>query len=136
VDIQAVREGLASNVIAALPELTCYGFVPDSVSEPCFMAGEVDVDYDLTFGGMDQLTVTCRLLVSRADDAASQELLNGYLSRGDSGVKAAIQADCTLGGACDDLRVVRVQGYRFYQHENATYLGAEFVVQVIGDPEE
>jgi hypothetical protein len=136
VDIQAVRTGLANNVRTAIPELTCYGFVPDSVSEPCFMAGEVDVEYDLSFGGMDQLMVTCRVLVSRTDDAESQQLLNGYLSRGASSIKAALEADSTLSGACDDLRVVRVQGYRFYEHTNATYLGAEIVVQVIGDPEE
>jgi hypothetical protein len=133
-DIQAVRTGLAANV-NTIPGLTCYGFVPDSVSEPCFMVGEVDITYDLTFRGMDELIVTCRLLVSRADDAASQKALNAYLGRGAKSVKRAIEDEETLGGACDDVRVQRVQGYRFYQHGSNTYVGAEFIVQVIGDPE-
>ncbi|WIM97702.1 hypothetical protein ACTOB_001250 [Actinoplanes oblitus] len=139
-DLTAVREGLADVVRAALPELTCYGDVPDSISEPAFLAGEVDITYDTTFGDDDEITATCRVLVSRSDDKAGQKLLNAYLSRGPKSIKRAIEGTPgeaqTLGGACDDLHVQRIRGYRYYPHGDATYLGAEFVVKVIGGSEE
>ncbi|MET9301782.1 hypothetical protein ABZX66_20910 [Micromonospora aurantiaca] len=134
-NISAVRAGIATNA-NAIQGLNCYGYVPDSISEPAFYAAEVDVNYDTSYGSLDELMVTCRVLVGRADDAASQALLDDYLSRGDRSLKAAIEADCTLGGACDDLRVQRVQGYRYYEHQNSKFIGAELVVQVIGTPEE
>jgi hypothetical protein len=133
-DVEAVRQGLAANA-DTVAGLNCVGYVPDSISEPMFFPAEVDVTYDGTFRGMDELTITCRVLVGRADDHASQQLLNGYLSRGAQSIKLAIEAEPTLGGACDDLRVQRVQGYRYYQHAGTTYVGAELIVQVIGDPE-
>lgn len=134
-NISAVRAGLAANA-DTIVGLNCYGYVPDSISEPAFFAGEVDVNYDQSYGALDELIVTCRVLVGRADDEASQRLLDTYLGRGEHSLKLAIEADCTLGGACDDLRVQRVQGYRYYQHQSSTYVGAELVVQVIGSPEE
>ncbi|MFI6270732.1 hypothetical protein [Micromonospora zamorensis] len=134
-NITAVRSGIAANA-NTIDGLNCYGYVPDSISEPAFYAAEVDVTYDTSYGGDDELTVTCRVLVGRADDEASQRLLDAYLSRGAHSIKLAIEAEPTLGGACDDLRVQRVQGYRYYQHQNSTYVGAELVVQVIGSPEE
>ena len=137
-DIEAVRQGLAA-AAATVESLNCYGYVPNSISEPAFFPAEVDIDYDQSYGGMDALTITCRILVGRSDDKASQALLNGYLSRGEQSVKRAIEGTeptQTLGGACSDLQVKRVQGYRYYQHNGSTYVGAELVVFVIGDPEE
>lgn len=134
-NISAVRSGIAANA-NTIDGLNCYGYVPDSVSEPAFYAAEVDVTYDLTYGGVDELSVTCRVLVGRSDDEASQQLLDAYLSRGARSLKAAIEADPTLGGVCDDLHVQRVQGYRYYQHQNSTFVGAELVVRVIGSAEE
>ncbi|MFC6017217.1 hypothetical protein ACFP2T_13495 [Plantactinospora solaniradicis] len=139
-DLQAVRQGLADAAATADPGLNCTGYVPDSINEPAFFPAEVDIDYDQTFGGSDTMTITCRLLVSRSDDEAGQKNLNAYLSRGTKSVKAAIEGTPgvaqTLSGACDDVHVMRVQGYRFYQHNGSAYIGAELVVKVIGDPEE
>jgi hypothetical protein len=137
-DIEAVRQGLAT-AASAVSGLNCYGYVPDSISEPAFFPAEVDITFDRAFDrGMDELTITCRVLVGRADDKASQKLLNGYLSgSGSSSLKAALEGTPgvaqTLGGACDDLHVMRVQGYRFYEHAGAEYVGAELVVRVIGE---
>lgn len=132
-DISAVRQGLAVNA-DAITGLTCYGYVPDSISEPAFFVAEVDIDFTGAMArGMDTLMITCRVLVSRAEDWASQALLDGYLSgSGVTSLKAAIESDTTLGGECDDLMVMRTQGYRFYEHSSAQYVGAELVVKVVG----
>jgi hypothetical protein len=132
--ISTVRQGLA-DAADTITGLNCLAYAPDSVPEPCFYVSEVAVEFDAAFGrGMDDIDFTCMVLVSRADDKASQAKLDGYLSgSGASSVKVALEAAPTLGGACDDLHVKRIQGYRWYTHGDAKYLGAEFVVRVIGD---
>lgn len=136
-DVAAVRQGLAT-AADAVAGLECFGYVPDSVPVPCFYAGEVEIDYDEAYQrGMDVIWVVCRVLVSRADDRAGQALLDGYLKgAGPTSVKAAIEGTPgvaqTLGGACSDLRVVRVRGYRLYQVGDDRFYGADLRVQVIG----
>ncbi|MBM7083605.1 hypothetical protein [Micromonospora humidisoli] len=136
-DISRVRAGLgaAAGTVVSDPPLTTFGYVPDAFEAPCFFPAEVDVDFTGAFGrGLDELMVTCRVLVGTADDRASQQLLDGYLSgAGPASLKQALEADSTLGGACDDLMVLRVQGYRYYEHTGTKYVGAELVVKVIGD---
>jgi hypothetical protein len=136
-----IREGLADAVRSAIPSLNCFGYVPDAVPEPCFYAGEVEVDFDRAFGrGMDEIRVTCRLLVSRADDRAGQAALDRYLAgSGPLSVKAALVAargapgEAALGGLCDDLHLMRVQAYRMYQVGEIQFFGAELIVRIIGE---
>lgn len=145
-DITAVRQGIAAAAKAvAMPsgvaKLKSYAYVPDAVSAPCFFVGEVDITYDKTFGrGTDELSFTCRVLVSATNDRASQRLLDGMLSgSGPASLKQTIEVargapgELALGGAADDLRVERVQGYRWYEHAGSEYVGAELVIKVIGD---
>lgn len=140
-NIGAVRAGLADAVRAALPELTCYGYVPFAVEVPCFYTTGPAITYDVTFGGTDDIdNFVCRVLVSKAEDVDGQALLDAYLSRGSKSVKLAIEGTPgvaqTLGGACDDVHVRRAQSYGLFEHAGETYYGAELVVHVIGDPEE
>lgn len=138
-DLEAVCAGLADRA-RTIPGLNATSHVPDSINSPAFFPAEIDIDYDKTFGGSDEVTITCRVLLGRADDKASQARLRRFLSRGARSLKRAIEGDPgvpqTLDGACDDLHVKRVQGYRYYEHNGTKYLGAEHVVFVIGDPEE
>ena len=141
-----VREAIAAAAKAAAllagvkGSLTCTGYTPDGITEPHFFVGEFTVTYDRTFGrGTDEAEYTCRVLVGRADDRAAQELLDALLSSaGPSSLKTAIEAargapgELALGGLADDLHVVRMQGYRWYEHANTEYVGAELVVRVIG----
>lgn len=144
-DVSAVREGIAAAaravvLPAGIGKLTCTGYTPDAVIEPHFFAGEVAVTYDKTFGrGLDELEVTCRVLVGRQDDRACQRTLDAMLSgSGPASLKAAIEAargapgQLALGGAADDLHVMRVQGYRWYEHMGTEYVGAELMVKVLG----
>ncbi|MER5355717.1 hypothetical protein ABT093_36010 [Kitasatospora sp. NPDC002551] len=122
-------------------KLTATGYTPDAVSEPHFFTGEVAVDFDKTMGrGLDELEITCRVLVGRADDRAAQRLLDALLSgAGPASLKRAIEAargapgEHALGGLADDLRVERVQGYRWYEHAGVQYVGAEMIIRVFGD---
>ncbi|GIH69443.1 hypothetical protein [Sphaerimonospora thailandensis] len=140
-DVGAIRQALADAVsAAAIPGLSCFGYVPDSVPVPCFYAGEVEIDFDRAFGrGLDEVRVTCRVLVSRADDKSGQAALDAYLAgSGPGSLKTAIEAARgapgvpALGGLAHDVHVVRVQGYRLYTVGEVEYYGAEITVRVIG----
>lgn len=143
--IAPIRDALADAArTVVLPsnagKLVCTGYMPDSVTVPQFFPADVEIDYDTAYGrGQDDLTITCRILVSRATDRRGQAILDALLSgSGESSVKAALEAargapgEAALGGLADDLQVKRMQGYRLYEHAGIQYLGAEITVRVIG----
>ena len=141
-EIRAAIAEAASAVVmpTGVGSLTCTGYLPDSIHEPHFFVGEYDQEYDRTYAGMDRLEFTCRVLVSHADDLSAQKSLDGLLSRGGaSSLKNAIEAargapgEMALGGLAHDLRVMRIQAYRWYEHAGTKYVGAELLVEVIGD---
>lgn len=144
--IAEIREAIAAAAATVVmpdgvPALTCTGYVPDAVTEPHFFTGEVEVTFDQAMRRkLDTIEVTCRVLVGRGDDRASQQVLDGLLSgAGPGSLKAAIETargapgEYALGGLAHDLHVMRVQGYRWYEHAGFTYVGAELVIKVIGD---
>ncbi len=114
-DISAVRSGLAAAAADAAGStgLTCLSYVPDAIATPMLFPADIEQDFTGAMArGMDTLTVTVRVLVSRADDRAGQELLDSFLSgSGAASLKAAIEGTVgvpqTLDGACDDLMVLR-----------------------------
>lgn len=141
-----VRERIAAAAAAVVMpagagSLTCTGYVPDSVMAPHFFCAEMDITYDKAHNrALDVAEITCRALISRADDKSAQVVLDALLSgSGTSSLKAAIEAargapgQYALGGAAHDLQVMRVQGYRWYEHNGTQYLGAELVIKVIGE---
>ncbi|MFF7521246.1 hypothetical protein [Streptomyces pseudovenezuelae] len=144
--ISAVRDAIADAArVVQLPtgigKLTCLGYVPDSVVVPVFFTAEVDITFDKTMGrGTDELMITCRVLAGRADDRSAQRILDALLSgAGEASLKQAIEAarggpgEYALGGLADDLHLERVQGYRWYEHQGSSYVGAELAIKVIGD---
>ncbi|MEU5094944.1 hypothetical protein [Streptomyces sp. NPDC020996] len=144
--ISAVRDAIAAaarTVVlpAGIGKLVCTGYVPDAVTTPCFFVGEVEVNFDRAMGRrLDELLFTCRVLAGRADDRSSQRIVDALLSgAGPASLKAAFEAargapgEMALGGLADDLHLQRVQGYRWYEHAGASYVGAELVIKVIGD---
>ncbi|HCA86374.1 MAG TPA: hypothetical protein DEQ61_13240 [Streptomyces sp.] len=144
--ISEVREAIADAARAVvLPAgsgtLTCTGYVPDAVTAPHFFVGEYSIDFDKAMRrSLDEVELTCRVLVGRADDKSAQKTLDALLSgAGTASLKAAIEAArgapgaYALGGLADDLHLMRMQGYRWYEHAGTQYVGAELIIKVIGD---
>jgi hypothetical protein len=132
--VSSVKRAIAESA-SAVPGLNTYRFAPPKAQVPCLYVGEVDVDYDQTFGGDAELVVTCYVLTSMSDSEAGQELLDDLLSPdGSLSVKKAIEADPALGGACDDLHIATARGYRMYKVGENDYYGAKLPVRVIGVP--
>ncbi|MEW1719778.1 hypothetical protein [Streptomyces sp. NPDC093109] len=145
-DMSAVRAAIADAaravvLPAGIARLTATGYVPDAVTPPCFFTADYTIDFDKAMGrALDEVELTCQVLVGIADDRAAQRTLDSLLAgSGPSSLKAAIEAargapgDYALGGLAHDLHVMRVQGYRWYEHQGTTYLGAELVVKIIGE---
>lgn len=133
-DVTAVFQGL-SDAADEIEGLRCFPFMPDSITPPTFYVLELEIAFDQTFQrGVDDFNpITCRLLASRATDKYGQKQLEQYMKgSGALSIKAAIEADRTLGGACDSLQVTGVRGMGQYEHAGITYYGADFLVRVIG----
>lgn len=133
-DITAVFEGLAA-AAATVKGLRCHAFMPDAIVPPTFYIVEAEIQYDQAFArGMDDYNpITCRVLSSRATDRGGQQKLQAYMKgAGPLSVKAALEADRTLGGVCDSLHVTGVRGFGQYEHGGTDYVGADWMVRVIG----
>lgn len=132
-DVDAVFDGLRANA-ATLEGLRCYEYVPDSVAVPAFFPVDVVFDYVAALvTGMPQMTVRCQILTTRASDRSGQKLLKEYLSEtGSLSLQTALRSDPTLGGACHDLQLQRINGYRTFEHQGQKFYGAVLEYIVIG----
>lgn len=135
-DLVEVRAALAV-AAAAVPGLNATAHAPASLEAPAFYPGESTIDYDQTFAkGVDDIQLTCYVMTSFADDQDGQSLLDELVGRGPKSIKLALEADRTLGGACSDMCVRRMQAYRTYGSGTDTFYGAQIIVRVVGQAEE
>lgn len=138
-NLTAIRAGLTTNVLTAIDDVTMTGYLMVPAVPPCF---EIDFPpdsfvYDQSYGRTsEELRLIVRGIVALGESDEAQVRLDGWLSDGDENVKAAIQADKTLGGACDDLRVERATGHRRLPipEENTVLLCAEWTVFITTTP--
>ena len=132
-NLSNIRTGLA-NALGNVSGITVKAFVPDSIEPPTAIVGTMDrIEYDSTMArGSDTYVIRVFLYVSRVDAQDSQETLDSFVApSGATSVKAKVEADRTLGGACDSVRVVEANNYGVYTINSIDYLGVEFTIEVI-----
>lgn len=129
-----IRSGLAAR-LATISGLRTYSYIPDQINPPVAVCGPSSVEYDSAFDrGHDTLVWDVVVIVSRADEKAAQDALDGYCdSTSTSSVKAAIEGDRTLGGACIDARVTDLTSYQSLAVGEVQYLAATFRVSIIAN---
>ena len=133
-NIGSVREGLRAR-LATISGLRTFAEIPESIPVPCAIVGiPSEIQFDATLARTnDQATFPVRVMVAKANDRAAQKALDAYLaSTGATSVKTAIEAESTLGGAANTVKVDRVSGIGVYTVSGVDYLGAEFSVRVWG----
>lgn len=124
-----LRDGLASRM-GTISGLRTSSTVPDSPRPPIAVVMPDRVVYDLNARrGADTFLFTIILLVGRADDRAAQDNLDKYIV-GDNSIKAAIEADRTLGGVANTCRVTEMNSYASMIIGETVYLAANFAVEV------
>jgi hypothetical protein len=102
----AVRAGL-STALDTIAGLRTFDNVPDSLSPPAAVVEPVEVTFDEAMQrGLDMYRAYVLVIVGRMSERSASDRLDAYLAgSGASSIKAAIEADKTLGGACDTLQV-------------------------------
>lgn len=101
-----VRTGLGT-ALDTIAGLRVFDYVPDSLSPPAAVVEPLEVDYDESMRrGTDFYRAFILVIVGRMSDRSSQDRLDAYVAgSGVGSVKAALEADRTLGGACSTLQV-------------------------------
>jgi hypothetical protein len=133
-DITAVREALAANLSTLLGTQVSAKMLANP-TPPAAHVFPAETQFDRAFGrGQDFQILTVQVLVGTVMDEAAQDQLDAYLAgSGAQSVKAAVESDKTLGGACFDLRVVSATGYRrITQEGQPEVLVCEWSVEVNG----
>ena len=127
-----VREGLKTN-LKEIDNLRVYEQLPDTMVPPCAVIGQLDFTYDLNNArGLDQANVDVFVIVQRFSERAGVDKLDQYLAgSGSYSIKAAIESDRTLGGACDSLRVTGAEAGT-YQMADVDYLSYRYRVTIYG----
>lgn len=135
--LQQVREGLATN-LSSISGCQVSAYL---LSNPTPPALEVypdpteGIEYHRAMGnGLATYTMAVRGIVAASTDIGGQKNLDEWLEpSGSSSVKAAIEADRTLGGAVKDAYVRDVTGYQEYVKPgtNTAYYAAVWTVVVL-----
>jgi hypothetical protein len=128
-----LREAIAEK-LATIPGLRALPYVPATPAPPMAAVGQWTAEYDTTLArGYDTYRFTVRLFVAPVSDRASQELLDSFCaSSGTNSVKAALEADQTLGGVASTCRVVRIgPAPLVIPAGNQEFIGADIEIEVL-----
>lgn len=128
--ISDLRDGIAAN-LSTISGLRVSATYLDAPRPPVAMVLPDRIDYDLNANrGADTFTFLVSVLVGRADERSAQDKMDSYIV-GPGSVKAAIEADRTLGGRADTCRVTEMRNYGQVSVGETLYLGVEFEVEVV-----
>jgi hypothetical protein len=133
--LKMIREGVAANLMEVFGD--SWQVSPYMLSNPTTPSMHTipdPVEYDGAMQrGMDTWTLIVQAFVGLASDIAAQMLLDELLEpSGPGSLKAAIEAEPTLGGRVDDLHVTRASGYKVFVLEGrAGVLGCDWEVTII-----
>lgn len=132
--ISGLRDGLATN-LATISGLRTLARIPEVVNPPVAVVSPPTIEFDKSMGrGLDSYEFTIVVFVERIDSRSAESLLNGYAApSGATSIKAAIESNRTLGGACSDLRVISMREVGPAIVGDTTYLTATFTVAVFAN---
>lgn len=128
--ITNIRSGLKTN-LGSISGLQVSEYMRSNPTPPVvWVMGPETIEYVPTVS----VLMVVQVFVGAVTDQGAQVKLDGYLAdSGASSIKAAIESDRTLGGACSDCEVVRTSGYKPYKLSGRQdlVLGADFDVEVL-----
>jgi hypothetical protein len=130
--VSELRTAIATN-LAKVQGLRTSATIPDQINPPIAVVAPASITYDIAFArnGGDEYEFIITAIVGRVDERTAQNRLDAYCSgTGVSSIKAAVESDKTLGGKAFNCRVTDLRNYTQVTVGDATYLAAEFVVQV------
>lgn len=131
--VSQVAAGLA-NRLATISGLRVTTYQPEQLNPPFAYPQINSVDYHRAFAGGDVvMNWTIHVVVGRWVDRVSHSLLDDFLSySGTKSIRAAIEADQTLGGVCQTLIVRSGADITSLDANGAEFLQIQFQVEVHG----
>lgn len=120
-DLADIRATIAA-ACRTVTGLEASPFIPDSIDPPFAFPGQVEWTYHETVDEAAGAVITLKLLTSRAEDQAGQELLDALLGPVKTAIEAATGYDMTVSGG---------SGYRLVDAAGIEYYGAELTVLVL-----
>lgn len=129
--LQQMATGLEER-LATIDGLRVFDHVPDVFAVPCAFVMPETVDYWQGFsGGNAETNWTVTLAVGRTSDRAAQRNLYETMSySGVRSVRAAVEADRSLGGRVQTCIVESAQNIRIASQGEADYLMVDFSVRI------
>jgi len=129
--VTQIKDGLQAR-LATISGLRAYAQQPDNVNAPFAWPMLESITYNGAMGGGLVIhTFTVSVVVGRAAERSAQTALDGYLSyEGGASVRAAIEADRTLGGVVQNLIVETASNISTMDGNDTTYLMVDFRVVV------
>lgn len=131
--ITSIRGAIATK-LQAITTLNVYDAIADSVMTPAAYVGQPEtVEYDQTFRATNfKLQIPVKIVAGNVQEDIAQDLLDGFVAYGGaSSVPSTIHADPTLNGTVQTCRCVQARNYGVYEIGGVSYLGVEFLIEVI-----
>lgn len=131
--VSQVAAGLAAR-LATISGLRTYTYQPEQQNPPFGFPQINRIEYHKAFGGGDVvMDWTVHIVTGRWTDRTAHALLDDYLSySGTKSVRAAIEADTTLGGVCQTLIVRSGADITSLDVNGAEFLQIQFQLEVHG----
>jgi len=130
-DITAIRNGLKDR-LDTIDGLRCYAYMPIKPEPPAagiaVRAGALDLDTD----GNGKYTFDVWLYAQASDIMVGQSRLDEYIGSGTKSIKAAIDADRSLGGVVDYARMTGwTEGPRLVDAAGTQLLAMPVTIEVM-----
>ena len=118
--------------LSTVPNLRVRELLPAMVTPPMATVAPTSIEYDLNAqNGLHRYLFTVTVFVVKADDRAAQLKVDPFVAPSGAGsVKGALEADRTLGGVVNTLRVTNVNNYSSADANDVLYLAVDFEVEV------
>ena len=127
-----VKDGLKVR-IETISGLRAFDYQPDQVNPPFAFPTLNEIRYHQTGMGTGGVVMdfTITIVVGRASERTAQDELDKYTAfSGAQSIRAAIEADRTLGGVADDLIVNSSGNFTNLDANDTVYLTMDFNVTV------
>lgn len=131
--VSSVATGLAT-ALGTVTGLRTYNYQPEQLNPPIAYPVLNSINYHRAMQGGDVvMDWTVSIIVGRYIDRTAVALLDDFLSfSGSKSIRAAIEADRTLGGVCQTLIVGSAADISSLSSADAEFLQIQFSVQVHG----
>lgn len=130
IDVRAVREALKTT-IDAIPGLNAYSRFPGPMKVPAAVVMRRETRYDPATDIGADISLGVRLYMSIGNPTGAQDGLDEYLApSGAKSLKVAIEANPTLNGTVDFLKIATAEAEGVVEYNGVNYISADLIVEV------